>query len=76
MITAEQIRKMAHLDNSILTDLLDSKFTEQVLNSEFVGVTNGGQFCYDVTSKTKWGIQHTKVFVWQEDDGRVVAHSF
>lgn len=76
MITNEQIRKMGYLSNTALTELLANEFTDQILDSEFVGVTNGGQFCYDIIVETKWGIKHDKAFVWQENDGKVVAHRF
>lgn len=74
MITAEQVKKMGQLTPESLLGLLEENF--KILDSEFVGITNGGQFCYDIIIESKYGVKHDKIFVWQDDSGKVVAHRF
>jgi hypothetical protein len=62
MITAERIQKMGFLNTEDLQRLVgDRQFT----TSEFLGVTNGGEFCYSVTYEDPEypQPQRTKVFV-------------
>ena len=69
MITAETLRKCSYLSNSELQDILQKSYPkDRVLFSNFLGVTNGGQFCYDVVYPTEEGTERGKVFVWQKDN--------
>lgn len=67
MITADKIRKLAHLDTVTLERAVRRNYPkDQVLRSEFVGITNGGQFCYKIVypdQDAANGMATTKVFV-------------
>jgi hypothetical protein len=49
---------------------------DHVLTSEFIGITNGGQFCYKIGYQdldVDQGLTYCKVFVRISDTGEVVA---
>lgn len=77
MITVETLRKCSFLDSiTIETALRKSYPKDSVLRSEFVGITNGGQFAYNIAypdEDAKSGMAVTKLYVWQGDDGELVA---
>lgn len=69
MITADTLRRCAWLDAASIEGLLRKNYPkDQVLQSNFLGITNGGQFCYDVMYPTDEGTERGKVFVWQENN--------
>jgi hypothetical protein len=73
MITAEQLTTLSTFTPAALTravDLEDYAFT----GSKFLGITNGGEFCYLCTFPVKGGIDSTKVFLkFDPTAGRVIA---
>lgn len=65
MITADLIRRGANLSSNHLQELIQER-ERLVLNAEFVGITNGNEFCYryqypDGDSKT--GLANGKMFI-------------
>lgn len=49
MITAEKIRRLAHLDTASLEAAIQRNYPrDRFVSSRFLGITNGGQFCYEV----------------------------
>lgn len=50
MITADKLKQLISLDSEDLADILDdSGYTDCKFHSAtFLGMTNGGQFCYSV----------------------------
>jgi len=49
MISAEKIRKLAYLQTAALERAVRKNYPkDSFINSKFLGVTNGGQFCYEV----------------------------
>lgn len=78
MITAEKIKKLAHLSNTGLDQALsNSGYTmfERVMQSEFIGITNSGDFCYKFTYRdsTEGTWAYGKLFVNMDETGKVVA---
>ena len=75
MITAETLRKCSFLDSITIEKALRKSYPkDKVLRSEFVGITNGGQFCYSIVYPGDDGIAMTsKVFVWQDSNDQLVA---
>jgi hypothetical protein len=73
MITAEQLATLTTFTAAALTkavDLEDYQFT----GSKFLGLTNGGEFCYLCTFPVKGGTDSTKVFLkYNHATGRVNA---
>lgn len=67
MITADAITRCAFLNSmDIETLLLRKKTNRVVLTTKFVGITNGGEFCYnyqyaDSDNKVKYSVD--KLFV-------------
>ena len=62
MITAEQLTTLTTFTADALTKAVDHKdyaFT----GSKFLGITNGGEFCYLCTFPVKGGTDSTKVFL-------------
>ena len=72
MITAETLRRCAYLDNISLEKILRKNYPKDtIIRSEFVGITNGGQFAYKIVypdEDAKNGMAVTKIFVWLKDD--------
>lgn len=82
MITANTLKKCAWLDQLDIERLLRKSYPNypkgRVQTSEFLGITNGGQFCYkigyhDVEVRDQ-ELAHCKVFVWQNNNGDLVAN--
>ena len=73
MITAEQLTTLTTFTAAALTKALDNedyKFT----GTKFLGITNGGEFCYKCTFPVKGGTDSTKVFLrFDPTVGRVTA---
>jgi hypothetical protein len=75
MITAERIRQLSALPTKTLERLIREEYPEdQIIGSEFLGITNGHQFCYSVTypDPDYPEPQRTKVFV-DYRDGELIA---
>ena len=73
MITAEQLATLSTFTAAALTRAVDNEeyaFT----GSKFLGITNGGEFCYKCTFPVKGGTDSTKVFLkFDPTAGRVIA---
>ena len=73
MITAEQLTTLSTFTHAALTRAVaneDYAFT----GSKFLGLTNGGEFCYLCTFPVKGGTDSTKVFLkFDPTAGRVIA---
>lgn len=77
MIAAETLRKCAWLSSCHIEPLIRKNYPKDViLDANFVGISNAGQFCYSVSypdENSKNGVGRTKVFVWLDDDGNIIA---
>ena len=77
MVTVDTLRKCSWLDSLTLEGLIRKNYPEDhVLTSEFIGITNGGQFCYKIGYQDldgDQGLTYCKVFVRISDTGEVVA---
>lgn len=50
MITADKIRKLAYLDTVGLEAAVQRNYPkDRFVASQFLGITNGGEFCYSAT---------------------------
>jgi hypothetical protein len=73
MITAEQLATLSTFTAAALTRAVDRKDYE-FTGSKFLGLTNGGEFCYWCTYPVKEGTDSTKVFLkFDPTAGRVIA---
>jgi len=77
MITADKIRKLAYLDSLALERALRKYYPDdQVISSQFLGITNSGQFCYNIVypnQLTNKGTVVAKVFVDLDANDQPVA---
>ena len=73
MITAEQLTTLTTFTAAALTKALDNEDYE-FTGTKFLGITNGGEFCYKCTFPVKGGTDSTKVFLkFDPTVGRVTA---
>jgi hypothetical protein len=73
MITAEQLTTLTTFTAAALTKALDNE-DYQFTGRKFLGITNGGEFCYMCTFPVKGGTDSTKVFLkFDPTVGRVIA---
>jgi hypothetical protein len=73
MITAEQLTTLTTFTAAALTRALDNE-DYQFTGTKFLGITNGGEFCYKCTYPVKGGTDSTKVFLkFDPTVGRVIA---
>ena len=76
MITADKIRRCANLSTPELERALNFMYPEdRVLASKFLGITNGGQFCYSITyyDETIEENTMTKLFVDTDCNNEIYA---
>ena len=75
MITDYKIKKCMYLSTSQLEKALNFMYPEdRVLQSKFLGITNGGQLCYQAVFQVEGGTDSTKVFLtYVHDEDRVFA---
>lgn len=78
MISVESLRKCAWISSSSLESLLRKSYpNDHVINSEFLGITSGGQFCYQIGYKDVdlegQGLTYTKVYVYENSKGELVV---
>ena len=59
MITADVLQTLVTFTTESLGRAVDAEFTE----SKFLGLTNGGQFCYLVHWNSAYGPVHDKVYI-------------
>ena len=73
MITAEQLATLTTFTAAALTKALDNE-DYKFSGTKFLGITNGGEFCYLCTFPVKGGTDSTKVFLkFDPTVGRVIA---
>ena len=73
MITADQLTTLTTFTPAALTRAIDDEYY-QFTGSKFLGITNGGEFCYKCTFPVKGGTDSTKVFLkFDPTVGRVIA---
>lgn len=73
MITAEKLATLTTFTPAALTRALDNE-DYQFTGAKFLGITNGGEFCYKCTFPVKGGTDTTKVFLkFDPTVGRVIA---
>ena len=77
MITADNLKRLSTLDHVTLTGLVLGEYArrkDKYTGARFLGLTNGGEFCYTVTYKVDGGTDSAKVFVRLDPaSGRVSA---
>lgn len=75
MISANLIRRCANLNSTQLQDLIQER-ERLVLNAEFIGITNGNEFCYRYqypVGDSKTGLANGKAFVRINDEDQLEA---
>jgi hypothetical protein len=79
MITAERLQTLTTFTPHALHVALGKRVADyEFVGTKFLGITNGGQFCYSVVYKADGfeGTDSTKVFLtYDPADGRVTADS-
>ena len=74
MITADTLKTLTTFTHHALQIALGKKAKDTFTGAKFIGMTNGGQFCYTVTFKVKGGTDSTKVFLsYDPAAGKVIA---
>ena len=77
MITAEKLKTLTTFTHQALQRALDKKARDmEFTGARFLGITNGGQFCYTVVYKLdeQGGRDSTKVYLtYDPAEGRVSA---
>jgi hypothetical protein len=76
MITADTLKTLTTFTAAALTRAVqDAGYKgDSFTGAKFLGMTNGGQFCYSVTRKAEEGTDSTKVFLsYDPTEGRVSA---
>jgi len=76
MITAEKLETLTTFTPGALTRAinLSGYKGDMFTSSKFLGITNGGQFCYYVVFHVEGGTDSTKVFLtYNPTDGTVKA---
>jgi hypothetical protein len=70
MITAETLQTLTTFTTEALSRAVSTEFN----TSKFLGITNGGEFCYQVRWEDKFGPAQGKVFLnYNPAEGRVSA---
>lgn len=74
MITVDTLRKCSWLDTITLENLIRKHYPEdRVLSAEFVGISNGSQFVYNVSYPEEDRVRRAHLYVWQDGHGNLVA---
>jgi hypothetical protein len=74
MITVDALRKGAFLNTLTLEEILRKSYPkDRIIQSNFIGITNGGGFAYDCMFPGEDGLERVKVFVNITDTGELVA---
>ena len=71
MITAKTIRRLSSYNDMSLTRAIhDSGHRDDcIFDSEFVGITNTGKFCYKIRFREDGEMLDGKVFLSEDDEG-------
>ena len=76
MITAEQLKTLTTFTAPALTRAAQQAGYKgpDFTSCKFIGITNGGQFCYTAVFQVKGGTDSTKVFLtYDHVEDRVIA---
>lgn len=75
MITAERLAVLTSYNSGALYKALGKKAKDySFIACKFLGITNGGQFCYHVVHEVKGGTDSAKVFLtYNPAEDRVIA---
>ena len=78
MISVDTLRKCSFLSTIALEEILRKSYPkDRVLQSEFVGITSGRQFCYQIGYQDPdlkdQGLTYCKVYVYVDHAGNIVA---
>ena len=75
MITADKVKMLTEMGPKGLNALLGKKARgNEFTGAKFLGITNGGQFCYTVTFSVKGGTDSAKVYLsYSPEESRVIA---
>ena len=74
MIMADTLRKCAWLSATRIEELIRKNYPKDlIVQANFLGITNGGQFCYDIAYPGEEGLEHGKVFVYENNNGQLEA---
>jgi hypothetical protein len=76
MITAEKLTQLTSMPPALLTLAIRGSgyIEDEFTGAKFLGITNGGQFCYWVTYKCEGGTDSTKVYLtYNHKEGTVSA---
>ena len=74
MISVDTLRRCSWLDSLTLERLIKQNHPKySVLNSEFVGISNSGQFVYNIVYPEENELKRTKIFVWLDTNGELQA---
>ena len=77
MILADELNKLVTLDRNQLSDILahTGYFGIVFKSVKFLGLTNGGDFCYSATyfDESGTGEETCKVFVSKDTTGKITA---
>ena len=75
MITADKLKTLSTFTTEALHRALGKAARDYTFTgSKFLGLTNGGQFCYHVVHEVKGGSDSVKVFLsYDITEGRVTA---
>jgi hypothetical protein len=72
MITADKLALLTNMPAVMLQALITPSV--KLTGAKFLGLTNGGQFCYTVTFQVKGGTDSTKLFLsYDPAEDRVFA---
>ena len=63
MITADTLKTLTTFTHHALQMALGKKAEDQFTSAKFLGITNGGQFCYMVVFHVEGGTDSAKVYL-------------
>lgn len=77
MISVDTLRKCSFLSSPHLEQILRKRYPkDSVLRSEFLGISNGEQFVYNITYPglgDPYNHKNCKLYVWLDSNGELVA---
>ncbi len=74
MISVETLRRCSFLNTVSLEKILRRSYPQdRIVQSNFIGITNSGDFAYDCMFPGEDGLERVKVFVNIADTGELVA---
>ena len=79
MITADKLNEVTRIKKDALVSILENSsatpsWAYAIKKCKFIGITNGGQFCYTAVYHVKGGTDSTKIFLtYNHAKGTVIA---